>query len=215
MSNDKLVRDIIIFGAGGLGREIYDTILTLNSIAPQFNVIGYVDEAKECGELVNGVPVLGGVSVLRMLSKDIGIVLGMANPEVRKRIYNEYKTDFIFPCIVHPTATVSSFAKLGRGVLIQAGCVVAANAVLGDCVMMNAHSGVGHDAHIGNCCSIMSFCDLAGCSELGDLCFVGTGAKVIPSLSIASESYICAGSVVFKSVVEKSKLIGNPAKIIG
>jgi len=80
---------------------------------------------------------------------------------------------------------------------------------------MNAHSGIGHDAIIGNYCSIMSFCDAAGCTELGELVFVGSGAKIIPSLKIANESYICAGAVVFKSVVLRSKLLGNPAKTIG
>lgn len=215
MSSDNSLKDIVIFGAGGLGREIYDTILSINNIDLKLNVIGFIDEVKSPGELVNGIQVLGGEQFLSNLHSNVGIVLGMASSESRRRIFNQYKAYFEFPRVLHPSATISSFAKLGEGVLIQAGCVVAANATLGDCVMMNAHSGVGHDARIGSWCSIMSFCDVAGNSELGESCFVGTGAKVIPSITIASESFICAGSVVLKSISQKSKLIGNPAKVIG
>ena len=207
--------DVVIFGAGGLGREIYDTLVFLNSRGLVFNVIGYIDDIKQKGAVVNGVPVLGDSSVLAGMSGKVGMILGMAAPEARKKFHLRYKIDFNFPNIIHPTAILSSFAELGEGVLIQSNCIVAANATVGDGVMMNAHSGVGHDAQVGNYCSIMSYCDLAGNSRLGELSFVGTGAKVIPSTSIAAESYLCAGAVVFKDVVEKAKLLGNPAKIIG
>jgi sugar O-acyltransferase (sialic acid O-acetyltransferase NeuD family) len=207
--------DVVIFGAGGLGREIYDTLVFLNSPSPAFKVVGYIDDERPSGAVVNGVPVLGGSSKLSKIHDKVGIILGMANPEARKRLHLRYKCDFAFPNIIHPSAIVSSFAGLGEAVLIQSNCMVAANASIGDGVMMNAYSGVGHDAKVGNYCSIMSHCDLAGNSQLGELSFVGTGAKVIPSISIAAESYLCAGAVVFKDVVEKSKLLGNPAKIIG
>jgi len=207
--------NIIIYGAGGLGREISDTISSINSLNRTFNLLGFVDDGVQKGSVINGVSVLGGASVLDSMRKDTGIVLGIADPHVRKNIFLKYGGEFLFPAITHPTAVISPFASIGEGVLIQAGCVVAANARIGDCVMMNAHSGIGHDAIIGNYCSIMSFCDAAGCTELGELVFVGSGAKIIPSLKIANESYICAGAVVFKSVVLRSKLLGNPAKTIG
>lgn len=211
--------DVVIFGAGGLGREIYDTLLTLNAgtagSAARFNLLGFIDEVKTPGVLVNGVPVLGGADVLTALRGRVGVILGIADAAVRKKLHQHYRAEFAFPNIIHPSAFVSGFATLGEAILLQSNCIVAANARIGDGVMMNAHSGVGHDAEVEDYCSIMSYCDLAGGSKLGTLSFVGTGAKVIPSTSIAAESYLCAGAVVFKSVVEKSKLMGNPAKIIG
>ena len=207
--------NVIIFGAGGLGREIFDTLVMINSYAPVFNVIGFIDDNKEKGVLVNGVPVLGGAVVLQDMRGGVGMILGFANPAARKAFHQKYKSDFTFPNVIHPTAIISPFASLGDGILIQSNCIVAANAKVGDCVMMNAHSGVGHDAQISDYCSIMSYCDMAGNTKLGELSFVGSGAKVTPHTRIAAESYLCAGAVVFKDVVTKSKLLGNPAKIIG
>jgi len=207
--------DVVIYGAGGLGREIYDTLLFLNSRNMAFNVVGYIDDVMDSGALVNGVRVLGDSSLLAAMQGKVGIIIGIAAPEVRKKLHTKYKNNFLFPNIIHPIALVSPFAELGEAILIQSNCVVAANSKIGAGVMMNAHSGVGHDAQVGEYCSIMSYCDLAGYTRLGELSFVGTGAKVIPSTSIAAESYLCAGAVVFKDVDKKSKLMGNPAKIIG
>lgn len=207
--------NVVIYGAGGLGREIYDTLLIINSRELVFNILGYIDDFKERGSFVNGVPVLGKPSVLAEIQGKVGIILGIAIPEVRKRLHLKYKNEYFFPNIIHPTAILSNFADIGEGILIQSNCIVASNSRIGDGVMINAHSGVGHDARVGDYCSIMSYCDLAGNTHLGDLSFVGSGAKVIPSTTIAAESYLCAGAVVFKDVIEKSKLLGNPAKIIG
>jgi sugar O-acyltransferase (sialic acid O-acetyltransferase NeuD family) len=207
--------DIVIYGAGGLGREINDTIVFINSLHKTFNLLGFIDDSVSMGKVINGVSVIGGSDILSCISNKIGIVLGVADPHLRKKIFLKHRDKFMFPEIIHPTAVISPFASIGPGVLIQSGCVVAANSQLGDCVMMNAHSGVGHDAIIGNYSSIMSFCDVAGSTVLGELVFVGSGAKLIPSLKIANESYICAGSVVFKSVTSASKLLGNPAKTVG
>lgn len=211
----KNAMNVVIFGAGGLGREIFDTLLYINSTAKTYNVIGYIDDRRPIGSIVNGVSVIGDSSMLVGMRGQVGIILGIAAPEVRKDMHLKYRKNFLFPNIIHPTAIVSSFASLGEAVLIQSNCIVAANASIGDGVMMNAHSGVGHDAQIGDYCSIMSYCDLAGNTRLGDTSFVGTGAKVIPSTEIAAGCYLCAGAVVFKNVVQKSKLLGNPAKIIG
>ena len=207
--------NLVIFGAGGLGREIYDTLMFVNAQALTFNVVGYIDDTREPGSVVNGVPVLGGSSVLAKMHGKVEIILGISAPEVRKELHLRYKKEFLFPNVIHPTAIVSPFAKLGEAILIQSNCIVAANAKIGDGVVVNAHSGVGHDAQVGDYCSVMSFCDLAGNTHLGELSFVGTGVKVVPLTSIAAESYLCAGAVVFKDVVVKSKLLGNPAKIIG
>ena len=207
--------NIVIYGAGGLGREIYDTLTFINAKASAFKVLGFVDDVKAVGTRVNGVEVLGSSTFFQDMGYETGIVLGFADPIARKKAYDLYKDSFSFPNVIHPSALISPFATVGQAVLVQANCIVAANAVVANGAMMNAHSGVGHDAQIGAFCSIMSYCDVAGNAVLGDLSFVGTGAKILPGVHIAPENYLCAGSVVFKNVLTKSKLMGNPAKIIG
>jgi sugar O-acyltransferase (sialic acid O-acetyltransferase NeuD family) len=215
MPSTAQAMDVVIFGAGGLGREIYDTLLTINALGSGYTVRGFIDDGKAPGTIVNGLPVLGGSAALEAMHGKIGVILGISLPGARKKLHQKYRGDFAFPNIIHPSALVSSFATLGEAILIQSNCVVAANSTVGDGAMMNAHSGVGHDARVGDYCSIMSYCDLAGGVVLGESSFVGTGSKIIPSTTIAPNSYLCAGAVVFKDVPLASKLMGNPARIIG
>jgi sugar O-acyltransferase (sialic acid O-acetyltransferase NeuD family) len=204
---------IIIIGAGGFGREILDTIYFINQNISKYEVIGFIDNKIEKGSLVNGIPVLGSDNDLELYT-EVSLIIGIGDPYTRKKYFEVYRDRFEFPIIVHPTAVISDFALIGTGSLIQAFCIVAANSVLGNCVAVNARSGIGHDARVGDYTSIQSFCDITGNNTVGELCFLGTGVKLIPGLIIANESYLCAGTVVFKDIIIKSKVLGNPGKII-
>jgi len=207
------MRKLIIIGAGGFGREILDTINYINSINKSYEIIGFVDNIKSIGTIVNGIEVLGNDEVLEKYL-NTSLVIAIGDPHVRKKYYERYKNKFSFPVIIHPTAIVSEFARIGEGSILQAFCLVAANSEIGTGVAINARSGVGHDAKVGDFTCIQSFCDITGNNNIGELCFLGTGVKIIPKLYIANESYLCAGSVVFKDVLTKSKVLGNPGKII-
>jgi sugar O-acyltransferase (sialic acid O-acetyltransferase NeuD family) len=207
------MKKIIIIGAGGFGREILDTIYYINQFASKYHVLGFIDKNIQKGSIVNGLPVLGNDSNLESYT-EASLVIGIGDPHTRKRYFELYKDRFDFPIIIHPTAIISDFAVIGPGSLIQAFCIVAANSIIGNCVAINARSGIGHDARVGNYTSIQSFCDITGNNSVGELCFFGTGVKLIPGLAIASESYLCAGTVIFKNIIAKSKVLGNPGKII-
>jgi sugar O-acyltransferase (sialic acid O-acetyltransferase NeuD family) len=207
------MKKVIIIGAGGFGREILDTIYHINQISQTYEVIGFIDNKIAKGNLVNGIPILGDDNNLKFY-QDASLIIGIGDPNARKRYFELYKDRFDFPVIIHPTAIISNYALIGSGSIIQAFCIVAANSIIGNCVALNARSGVGHDAKIGDYTSIQSFCDVTGNNSVGELCFFGTGVKLIPGLVIASESYLCAGAVIFKDIVIKSKVLGNPGKII-
>ena len=207
------MRKLIIIGAGGFGREILDTLKYINNIEESYEIIGFVDNIIPIGTIVNGLVVLGNDEALEICS-NTSLVLAIGDPHVRKKYYERYKNKFNFPIIIHPTAIVSEFATIGEGSILQAFCIVAANSVIGNAVAINARSGIGHDAKVGDFTCIQSFCDITGNNNIGDLCFLGTGVKIIPKLYIANESYLCAGSVIFKDVLTKSKVLGNPGKII-
>jgi sugar O-acyltransferase (sialic acid O-acetyltransferase NeuD family) len=204
---------VIIIGAGGFGREILDTIRSINKISLQYEIIGFIDNRVEKSTVINGLEVLGEEGDLG-LYPDASLIIAIGDPHVRKRYFEQYRDRFNFPVITHPTAIVSDYAEIGQGCIIQAFCIVAANVSIGNCVAINARSGVGHDSKVGDYTAIQSFCDITGNNTVGSLCFFGTGVKLIPGLSIADESYLCAGAVIFKDIPVKAKVIGNPGKII-
>lgn len=204
----------IIIGAGGFGREILDTIHQINILKPTYNLVGFIDNRIKKGTIVNDLIVLGNDDILDNYV-GINLIIGVGAPHIREKIYNRYKDQFNFLTIIHPTAIVSKYAKIADCVIIQAFCIVAANVNLKKGVCINARTGIGHDSIVGDFSSIQSFCDITGANKIGKLCFLGTGVKVIPELILGDECYVCAGSIIFKSANKKSKIMGNPSKIIG
>lgn len=204
-------KDIYIIGAGGFGREVADTISQL----ADYSLVGFIDDWLSVGTIVNGHEVCGQISSLEKMSSNPRVVIAIGNGSVRAEIYERLSGKCDFPIIVHPKADVSPHAKIDEAVIIQANCIIAANVSIGIGVIINATSGVGHDASVGDFCSIMSFCDIAGNAHLGSFCFLGSGTKVIPNISLFSGSYACAGAVIMRSIEQASKLMGNPARVIG
>lgn len=209
------MKNIVIYGAGGFGREVYDTISKNNEINGMCKVKGFIDDGVPKGTILNGLSVIGGEYVLEDLDDSFDIVLAISNPEIRKRIFDKYSSAFEFRSIIHPSTEISKYAQIGKGCIIQAFCIVAANSTICDSVIMNAHSGVGHDAIINSHVSIMSYCDVAGNAEVGSMTFIGTGSRILPNIHVSERSYVCAGTVVMKNIMSPSKVIGNPGRIIG
>jgi len=57
--------EIVIFGAGGFGREVAWIIEDINRVGKRFELLGFVDDDPQMkGRILNGYPVLGGIEYL-------------------------------------------------------------------------------------------------------------------------------------------------------
>ena len=56
--------------------------------------------------------------------------------------------------------------------------------------------------------------DAFGRIVVQDWCYVGSGAQIMPGVTIGENSMVAAGSIVTKSVPPGSVVAGNPARII-
>lgn len=118
-----------------------------------------------------------------------------------------------FVTLVHPSATVSRFARLGRGVFINAGVVIGPNAVLADHVFVNRGVTVGHDTRVGAWTRLQPGCNVGGHVQIGAGVMVGMGASVIEELVIGANSVIAAGAAVIADVPERVLVAGVPAAV--
>ena len=112
---------------------------------------------------------------------------------------------------IHPAAVVSPYAKMGFGVLANAGVIVNANAVIGDQTLLHSGVIVEVSAQVGNYCNLNAGAIVGGNAVLGDNVFVGTGAIIHPGVTIGKGTMIGAGSVVLRDVEAGSVVHGNPA----
>ncbi len=132
----------------------------------------------------------------------------------KKAVLIEYlkKTyDLRFSQLIHPTAFVSRYAKIGQGVFIGAMSVIGPGCVLKDHVFVNRGVTVGHDTVLHEYVRLNPGSNIAGHVVICEGGMVGLGANVIEELVIGKGAVVAAGAVVIKDVQEKTLVAGVPA----
>jgi len=211
------MRNIVIFGAGGFGREVKTIIDSINLINPNtYNFLGFYDDGIEKGQIVNGFPVLGGINELNLLNEDVSLVISIGDPKIKKKILQKItKLNIDYPSIIHPKSSISKDeVSIGRGCIICEGTIITCNIEIGNYVILNLGCTVGHDTKIRDYCAFMPSVNISGEVVINESVYVGTGAKIINLLEIGENTIIGAGAVVSKSLPENCTAVGIPAKPI-
>jgi sugar O-acyltransferase (sialic acid O-acetyltransferase NeuD family) len=206
---------IIIYGAGGMGREILQLVRTILG-DDGIGRIAFVDDSVPYGTVLNDCEVLGGAEYIEGLTSPIAVVFGFAASDAKEKVYRRLKKNpnISFPNIIHPSAAVSEYASLGEGIVIAAGCIVSVNALIGNCVFLNNYALIGHDSKIGNFTSVMPMSAISGNVTVGEGCLIGVSSAILQGVKIGSGCTIGMGSIVLSDVNGGMKVFGNPAKRI-
>jgi len=206
-------RDLVIYGAGGFGREVRLMIEQINADRAQWNILGFVDDGK-AGTVVDDLEVLGGMDYLVNQSKPLSVVLALADGNLRKQLVHKLKPSRLeFPTLIHPGANTGDAKRntFGEGTIITDGNILTTNIRMGNFVIINLMCTIGHDVILGDYCSVMPGCNISGNVTIGEGTFLGTGSKVLQNLQLGSGCKVGAGAVVVKSVGAGHTLVGVPA----
>lgn len=211
------MKPIVIFGAGGFGRETLEILKDQNKIEKRWKILGFIDENKELhGKKINEHLVLGGFEWLRNnKSTELACVCSIGECETRKRIVEDInEIGILFHNAIHPSVVIKDFVELGKGIVIQAGAILAVNSKIGNHVHINFNSTIGHDAVIHDYCTISPQVAINGFNVLEEGVYVGTGASFIQDIKVGRWSTIGAGASVIRDIPERVTAVGVPAKAI-
>ncbi len=208
------MKDMAVYGAGGFGREMALLIQQINQVQDSWNLVGFFDDGRKMGSMIDQLPVLGGIDELNKYRTPLGLVLGIADPSLRQALVGRIKNlKVTFPSLVHPTAIMGSeINQLGKGCVVQAGVVLTVGIRLSDFVIVQGLTTIGHDAQLHDFTVVMPGCSISGNVKIEQGCTVGTGARILQGLVIGENSVVGAGAVVTKSFPAGSRLIGVPAQ---
>jgi sugar O-acyltransferase (sialic acid O-acetyltransferase NeuD family) len=210
------VQRIVIIGAGGFGREVCDVVVALNEVATQrIDILGFLDDGEPDARVLEpyGIRHLGPVSVLDGLDPDVGYVIGIGNPAVRRQIDQRYAELRPSPVLMHPSATHAIAVTVGGGSVICAGVRITNNVVLGRHVHLNLNSTVGHDARLADYVTVSPLVAISGYVTLEAEVMVGTGATFNPGVVVGRGSVIGSGAAVLKDVPAGVTAVGVPARV--
>ena len=198
---DKKKRLVLIGGGGHCG-SVLDAARGMN----RFEEIVITDPDIEAGSEYMGCRVAGTDEMLSRLFQDgFGMAFvsvgSITSTRLRKELCQKAKeAGFDFPNIIDPSAKVSEYAAVGKGIFIGKNAVVNAGARIGDMAIINTGAVVEHGCRIGAFSHVSVGAVMCGDSKTGDSVFVGANATVIQGVRIGMNSIIGAGSVVLKDV---------------
>lgn len=208
-----MTKRIILVGGGALAREIINAFNNIYSPKSNNFFEFYIDQEDTfLKDKVYQLNYLGKINEYKPEPQDL-FVLAIANPEIKQKVVKELKAKgAFFESLIHPSSFVAKTAKLGEGIVIFPMSAVSADATILSFVTINFLSTIGHDVEIGEYTTLSAHVDLTGKVLVESKCFFGTGAKVLPGITIGSSSIIGAGSIVYRNVSPNSTMYTQPAK---
>jgi sugar O-acyltransferase (sialic acid O-acetyltransferase NeuD family) len=210
-------KPLVIFGAGGFGREVLQVLRDTNLTTPEtWNPIGFiVDSEYNTQPFVQGLPVLGGIEWLRK-NKETQVVIAVGSSAARYRIAIKIMSECenSFATLVHPRAWLGEYVHVGCGSVICAGALITTDIHIGEHVHINIGSTIGHDAVLNDFVTLNPNTNISGRVTLQQGAEVGTGSTIIPHANVGSWVIIGAGSTVIKPLDDNVTAVGTPAKVI-
>ncbi len=211
------MKDLIIIGASGFGREVAWLVERINQKTPVWNMVGFVDDNPELhGIDVNGYPVLGGCEALASYPESYA-VCAVGSAKIRKKIIDKVKSIMPsqkFATLIDPTVEISTLVKIGEGSIICAHNILTVNIKIGAHVIVNLDCTIGHDAVIEDFVTVYPSANISGITHIGEGSELGTGMQIIQGKTVGCNTIIGAGAVVVKDIPENCVAVGSPAKPI-
>lgn len=201
-----MMKRYFVYGAGGHALVVMDCAELCG-----FEITGFIDDINhEPGRCVAGK----GVYSAAILQSGDSVFMGFGDNKMRQQIALKLLAQGIeVETLIHPSAVISRYAKIGKGCYIGAQAVVDPNCIIGDFVILNKCSVVSHNSIIGAASHLCPGAICAGCCQIGERCFVGMGSSIIAHIKIANDIHIGAGAVVVENFETPGTLIyGVPAR---
>lgn len=210
------MKGIVIYGAGGLGREVASV---LNNFFPEGEprrFVGFFDDGKQIGEPISHFgKCLGGINELNAWPTPIEVALCFGDGITSKTVYSKIiNPNVSFPNLISRDFSISDKLtfKIGKGNIITGGCTVTTNVTIGDFNLLNGSVVFGHDTQVGSYNTFMPGCRISGEVTIGDSCLFGSMSFVKQCLKIGDNVRVSPLSPLLTNPKDDSLYIGNPAK---
>lgn len=207
-------RDLVIVGAGGLGREIASFLTDADPTGASWKLLGFVDD-RLASHTVEGWPILGPIEMLYNMSPAPWAAVAIADPRTRMRIFTKIKENNVpVATLIHPSVKISGHVLVGEGCIVCAGSVITTNVTLGKACIINPGCFIGHDTVVADWVSLMPKVSIAGEVQIGQGCYLGISSTVINKIAIGEWCVIGAGATVVGEIAPGSLAVGVPARVV-
>ncbi|MBE5863911.1 MAG: acetyltransferase [Lachnospiraceae bacterium] len=211
------MKDLIIIGAGGFGREVAWLVERYNKVNPTWKLLGFLDDNESIqGKKMNGYEVLGKTDDASKYSEAY-FVCAVGASKTRERIIEHVKQvhpHIKFATIIDPTAEFSEYVTFGEGTIICAHTIITVNISIGSHVIINLDCTIGHDSVLEDFVTLYPSVNLSGATRIKRVAELGTGMQIIQGKTIGEYSILGAGAIVVDDIPPRCTAVGSPARPI-
>ena len=209
------MKDIVIFGAGGLGRETLFQLREMQKQTHEYRILGFADD-RLYGSEADDVPVLHTLSSLRASNSPLCVAIAVGDPSVRRRIRDALRENPLlsFPSLIAPNVVCSDRVRIGEGCIIGFGAILTVDIEIGDFVLVSNACTIGHDAVLEDFATLYPGVRISGAVRLSEGCQMGVGSSVIQGLSVGRGAIVGAGAAVVRPIPDACTAVGVPARPI-
>lgn len=200
---------LAILGASGHGKVLAD-IAELTG----WEKIDFFDDAWPERKNNGAWQVIGDTQkLLDSLKAYDGVIVAIGNNKIRQQKLQQLDSAGAkIITLIHPSATVSRYTKIGPGSVVVAGAVINPDCIIGSGAIINTCSSVGHDCTLGDAVHICPGARLAGGTVVGERAWIGVGSSVRQLIRIGSDAIVGAGAAVVQDVLPNITVVGVPAR---
>lgn len=206
------MNNLIIIGAGGMGRTVYSNAVECRGFGDSFTVKGFIDDNLAALDGYEGYPpVIGTIKDYQPQEGDV-FVSSIGGSSRRPCMEEILGRGGKFMELIHRTARIYQNAKLGEGNFIGAYTVIGNDAVIGDYNMIQSYTVIGHDVRIGSWNRIDTHVTCVGGIVIEDETNIHTSAVINHGVTVGSGAHVGALSFVIRKVKPGVTVCGNPAR---
>ncbi len=202
---------LIILGTGGHATSLMETATACG----QFDQIIFVDPASASASFM-GCPVVASPEQVEA-DDSTRFIAALGDNSRRETAVLELVKSLPharFATLVHPSASVSSFARLGAGTVVMQNAVVAANARIGDHCIINSSATVEHDTMVEDFASLAPGAITGGNCAIGKRAAVSIGAVMRHGVRLGEDAILGANSYAHSEIPARTVAYGSPARVV-
>ena len=211
------MKDLLIYGFGGLGHEVACVINHINVIKPTWNLLGYIDDGVTPGTSCKYGKVLGDINTLNAWNTPVCVAIAIGSPKYLEEVSSKIVNPIVeFPNIIAPNVFYfdRDAVEIGKGNIITFGCRFSCNTHIGDFNIMDGCVSLGHDSILGNYNMFFPEVRISGQTSIGNKNYFGSRSFAAQCLKIGNENRFGAGTYILRKIKDGGLYIGNPAKKI-
>lgn len=206
------MRNLIIIGAGGMGREVYNLATQCPGYLESYRIKGFLDDNLESLDKFNVYPpVLSKIQDYIIKKNDV-FICSVGNVQIKRQLIDYInKKDGKFISLIHPTSLINCTASIGEGSIVFPYSQIGSHAVIGNYVLIQSYAAIAHDAVIGNYSRIDIQVVCVGSVKVGEAVTIHSGAIINHKVIIGDDAVVGATSFVIRKVKKGTTVFGNPA----